>query len=53
MPGWAAPFEIPSWPMYLILSQAYMAKRPCGNPSQWPVLQLVDAVRVFRAAAAE
>jgi beta-glucanase (GH16 family) len=49
MPGWAAPFPIPSWPMYLILSQAYMAHRPLGDPPQWawPVEQLIDSVRVL------
>ena len=49
MPGWAAPFSIPTWPMYLILSQAYMAHRPLGDPPQWawPVEQLIDAVRVL------
>lgn len=49
MPGWAAPFEIPSWPMYLILSQAYMSKRPLGNPPAWawPVEQRIDYVRVY------
>ena len=49
MPGWAAPFAIPSWPMYLILSQAYMARRPYGDPAPWlwPVEQRIDYVRVF------
>lgn len=54
MPGWAPPGPvIPSWPMYLILSQAYMAHRPFGDPPEWawPVLQLVDAVRVFEWVA--
>jgi beta-glucanase (GH16 family) len=49
MPGWSGPMEIPSWPMFLILSQAYMAKRPLGNPPPWawPVEQRVDYVRVY------
>ena len=49
MPGWAGTFLIPDWPMYIILSQAYMAHRPLGDPPQWawPVEQLIDAVRVF------
>lgn len=49
MPGWGGPMEVPSWPMYLILSQAYMAKRPLGNPPPWawPVEQRVDYVRVY------
>jgi beta-glucanase (GH16 family) len=49
MPGWAGEFSIPSWPMYLILSQAYMAKRPYGNPEAWlwPVEQRIDYVRVY------
>jgi beta-glucanase (GH16 family) len=49
MPGWSAPFSVPSWPMYLILSQAYMAKRPYGDTPEWafPVLQEVDYVRVY------
>lgn len=49
MPGWAGAFQIPDWPMYIILSQAYMAHRPLGDPPQWawPVEQLIDAVRVF------
>ena len=50
MPGWAAPFVVPTWPMFLILSQAYMKQRPCGDPTSWPVLQLIDSVRVYRAA---
>ena len=58
MPGWAPPGAvIPSDPMFLIISQAYMAHRPYGDPPAWawPVLQLIDAVRVFEwvAPAAE
>ena len=48
--GWAAPVVIPSWPMYLILSQAYMRDRPCGDASVFPVLQRIDYVRVFSLA---
>jgi hypothetical protein len=51
MPGWGnATWELPSWPMYLILSQAYMARRPCGDPApaDWPVLQRIDYVRAWR-----
>ena len=49
MPGWKGAMAIPDWPMYLILSQAYMAKRPLGNPPAWawPVEQHVDFVRVY------
>jgi len=49
MPGWDGPFVIPNWPMYLILSQAYMARRPYGNPPAWawPVEQKIDFVRVY------
>lgn len=54
MPGWAAPgAAIPSWPMFIILSQAYMSHRPCGNPPAWawPVHQYIDYVRVYEWAA--
>ena len=49
MPGWAGPVRIPQNAMYLILSQAYMAHRPYGDPPAWawPVQQYIDAVRVF------
>lgn len=49
MPGWSGPVAIPSQPMFLIISQAYMAHRPAGDPPAWawPVVQLVDAVRVY------
>jgi hypothetical protein len=49
MPGWAGPVRIPSQPMYLILSQAYMAHRPYGDPPAWawPAMQYIDAVRVY------
>jgi hypothetical protein len=49
MPGWKGPLEVPTWPMFLILSQAYMAKRPLGNPPAWvwPVEQRIDYVRVY------
>jgi beta-glucanase (GH16 family) len=49
MPGWSAPFRIPNFPMFLILSQAYMAHRPLGNPPAWawPVEQRIDYVRVY------
>ena len=49
MPGWSGPVAIPQNDMYLILSQAYMAHRPFGDPPAWawPVEQLVDAVRVY------
>ena len=48
-PGWAAPFSLPTWDMYLILSQAYMAHRPLGDPPSWawPVEQVIDYVRVY------
>lgn len=48
MPGWSAPAVIPDWPNYLILSQAFMAKRPYGDPAPWlwPVEQRIDYVRV-------
>ena len=51
MPGWAAPFVLPSWDMYLILSQAYMRHRPMGETPNWawPVEQRVDYVRVYKA----
>ena len=53
MPGWSGPVRIPSKPMFLILSQAYMAHRPYGNPPTWawPVLQYIDAVRMYEWAA--
>jgi beta-glucanase (GH16 family) len=52
MPGWAGPVAIPQGDMFLILSQAYMARRPYGDPPEWawPVEQLVDAVRVYEWA---
>jgi len=50
MPGWNGTWALPTWPMYAILSQAYMARRPCGDPApgDWPVLQRVDFVRAWR-----
>ena len=50
MPGWGGPFAVPTWPMFLILSQAYMAHRPCGDPPAWawPVTQRVDYVRLYQ-----
>lgn len=53
MPGWSGPWEIPNEDMFLILSQAYMAHRVKGDPPLWvwPVLQLIDSVRVYRWAA--
>jgi beta-glucanase (GH16 family) len=49
MPGWSGPLLIPYWPMYIILSQAYMAKRPYGNPPPWawPIEQRIDFVRLY------
>ena len=49
MPGWEGPLEVPTWPMFLIMSQAYMAKRPRGDPPgwAWPVEQRIDFVRVY------
>jgi beta-glucanase (GH16 family) len=39
---------IPDWPMYLIISQAYMVWRRANVPDwAWPVFQLVDSVRVL------
>ena len=54
MPGWSGPVRIPHSPMYLILSQAYMAHRPYGDPPAWawPVVQYVDAVRIYEWVAA-
>ena len=55
MPGWGnASWALPTWPMYAILSQAYMARRPCGDPApaDWPVLQHIDYVRAWRWEAA-
>jgi hypothetical protein len=39
--------------MFLILSQAYMAHRPYGNPPSWawPVMQFIDAVRMYEWVA--
>ena len=51
MPGWGnATWSLPTWPMFAILSQAYMAQRPCGDPApeDWPVLQRIDYVRAWR-----
>jgi len=50
MPGWAGQWTLPTWPMYLLLTQAYMARRPCGDPApgDWPVLQHFDYVRTWR-----
>lgn len=52
-PGWSAPPIIPSWDMYVILSQAYMAKRPEGDMPEWVwdagVEQAIDFVRVYSA----
>ena len=56
MPGWpeSAPAVIPSWDMFLILSQAYMKHRPYGDPAEWVwnlgVEQLFDYVRVYKVA---
>ena len=56
MPGWAAPWQLPSGDLYLIISQAYMKHRPAGDPPAWVwaegVQQVVDYVRVYRAATA-
>jgi hypothetical protein len=51
MPGWAGPFQIPTWDTYLIVSQAYMAARPCGEAKDWPVYQFIDYVRAYSWAA--
>lgn len=56
MPGWVnGTATIPSWPMFIILSQAYMSDRPCGDPPAWawPVLQRIDYVRVYEWVAAQ
>ncbi len=50
MPGWTnGTAQVPTWPMYLILSQAYMRDRPCGDPPAWawPVTQRIDYVRLY------
>ncbi len=56
MPGWAGPFQLPDYDMYLIISQAYMKHRPLGDPPAWVwregIAQVIDYVRVYRAAAA-
>ena len=55
MPGWGnASWVLPTWPMFAILSQAYMSKRPCGDPApgDWPVLQHIDYVRAYGWEAA-
>lgn len=54
MPGWGnATWELPAWPLYAIISQAYMSRRPCGDPApgDWPVLQHIDFVRAYSWAA--
>ena len=53
MPGWSGPVRIPQSALYIILSQAYMAHRPYGDPPAWawPVLQFIDAVRVYEWVA--
>lgn len=55
MPGWVnGTAAVPTWPMFVILSQAYMAARPCGDPPSWawPVEQRIDYVRVYEWVAA-
>ena len=49
MPGWSAAWAVPAGPLYLILSQAYMAHRPEGDPPSWawPIEQRVDYVRQY------
>ncbi len=34
MPGWNGPFVVPTWNMYIIISQAFMANRD-GDPPAW------------------
>jgi hypothetical protein len=56
MPGWeGGAAAVPTWPMYIILSQAYMAHRPCGDPPAWawPIEQRVDYVRVYEWVPSE
>jgi len=52
MPSWKGPFVVPTWDMFLILSQAYMAHRPFGDPAAWawPAEQEIDFVRVYTKA---
>lgn len=50
MPGWPhGNASVPTWPMFLIISQAFMAAAPAGNPPEWawPVQQYIDYVRVL------
>ena len=49
MPGWSGPWRMPAGPMFLILSQAYMAHRPKGDPPAWawPIEQRIDYVRTY------
>lgn len=55
MPGWSGAFLIPSWDTFLILSQAFMAHRPFGDPAPWawPAEQHIDFVRVYKWAAGD
>lgn len=52
MPSWKGPFVVPSWDMFVILSQAFMAHRPFGDPAPWvwPAEQEIDFVRVYTQA---